>query len=276
MDALLEQIPEDNAAGVVIKVKSDNVPPTSPANTNNKPASTPPYEPGPVYILEFCTVLALRNEESVKLVGKRVVDALQGILRDVSRFHPIFIGRATYYLFSLLRASYNFDYVRVPMLLHAVSSFHKDTLKSTASVILNGLKLCIATPGPLRSEIMTSPDFWAVLGTLSGYEESAATVFEILESGVSGSPPAILADNYEAAIILCNEFATAASIGAVAEQQLDRKNRRVSSRPPRQEKARYVLLPIHLGLFIRSLPNPLTVTMPLFSGASRRSTSSTT
>ncbi|KIH92242.1 hypothetical protein SPBR_02176 [Sporothrix brasiliensis 5110] len=236
VDALLDQIPEDNAAGVVIKVKSDNVPPTSPANPNNKPPNTPPYEPSPVYILELCTVLALRSEASVQLVGKRVVDALQGILRDVSRFHPIFIGRATYYLFSLLRASYNFDYVRVPMLLHAVSSFHKETLKSTASVILKGLKLCIATPGPLRSEIMTSPDFWAVLGTLSGYEESAATVFEILESGVSGSPPAILADNYEAAIILCNEFASAASIGAVAEQQLDRKNRRVS-RPPRQEKA---------------------------------------
>lgn len=238
MDALLDQIPEDNAAGVVIKVKSDNVPPTSPANSNNnRAANTPPYEPGSVYILELCTVLALRDKETVQLVGKRVVDALQGILRDVSRFHPIFIGRATYYLFSLLIASYDFDYVRVPMLLHAVSSFSKDTLKSTASVILKGLKLCIATPGPLRSEIMTSPDFWAILGTLSRYEKSAPTVFEILESGVSGSPPAILADNYESAIVLCDQFATAASVGAVAEQQLDRKNRRVS-RPPRQEKAR--------------------------------------
>ncbi|CAK7218425.1 GDP/GTP exchange factor for ARF [Sporothrix curviconia] len=240
VDALLEQIPEDNGTGVVIKVKSDNVPPISPANSNNnnnnKATATPPYEPGPVYILEFCTVLALRDEASAKLVGKRVVDTLQGILRDVSRFHPIFIGRTTYYLFTLLRATYNFDYVRVPMLLHAVSSFPKDTLKSTASVILKGLKLCIATPGALRSEIMTSPDFWAVLGTLSGYDEAAATVFEILESGVSGSPPAIIADNYEAAIILCNEFASAASIGAVAEQQLDRKNRRVS-RAPRQDKA---------------------------------------
>ncbi|CAK7562594.1 MAG: GDP/GTP exchange factor for ARF [Sporothrix epigloea] len=237
VDALLEQIPEDNGAGVVIKVKSDNVPPMSPANSNiKKTASTPPYEPGPVYILEFCTVLALRNEASAKLVGKRIVDTLQGILRDVSRFHPIFIGRATYYLFTLLRATYNFDYVRVPILLHAVSSFPKDILKSTASVILKGLKLCIAVPGLLRNEIMTSPDFWAVLGFLSGYDDAAATVFEILESGVSGSPPAIIADNYEAAIILCNEFASTASIGAVAEQQLDRKNRRVS-RAPRQDKA---------------------------------------
>ncbi len=243
MDALLDQIPEDNATGVVIKVKSDNVPPSSQAHSSNssKAANTPPYEPGPVYILEFCTVLALRNEASVKLVGKRVVDALQGILRDVSRFHPIFIGRATYYLFSLLRASYDDDFVRVPMLLHAVSSFSKDMLQATSGVILQGLKLCIGKPGPLRSEIMTSPDFWAVLGALSGYEGSAATVFEILESGVSGSPPAILADNYEAAIILCNEFASAASVGAQAEQQQDRKHRRVS-KPQRQENARYVVV----------------------------------
>ncbi|OAA68348.1 guanine nucleotide exchange factor [Niveomyces insectorum RCEF 264] len=234
VDSLLEQIPEDNGAGVVIKVKAENVPPTSPAN-NTKAANTPTYDAAPVYILEFCTVLALRDESTVKHVGKRVVDALQEILRDVSRFHPILIGRATYYLFSLLQASYNDDFVRVPVLLHAVSSFSKDTLKATGSVVLQGLKLCIAEPGPLRSEIMTSPDFWAILGTLADYEGSAATVFEILESGVSGSPPAILADNYEAAIVLCNMFASAASVGALAEQQMDRKNRRVS-RAPKQEK----------------------------------------
>lgn len=133
----------------------------------------------------------------------------------------------------------DYDFVRVPVLLHAVSSFSKENLKATSAVVLQGLKLNISEPGPLRSEIMTSPDFWAILGTLVGYEESAPTVFEILDRGVSGSPPAILADNYEAAIILCNKFATAASVGAVAEQELDRKLRR-SSRASKQDKARFV------------------------------------
>jgi golgi-specific brefeldin A-resistance guanine nucleotide exchange factor 1 len=127
----------------------------------------------------------------------------------------------------------------VPVLLHSVSSFSKDNLKRTASVVLQGLKLCIAEPGPLRSEIMTSPDFWVILRTLAAQEETAPTVFSILESGVSGSPPAILADNYEAAINLLNQFASAASIGAPAEQKLDRRQRK-PPRPLKQEKARCV------------------------------------
>lgn len=133
----------------------------------------------------------------------------------------------------------DYDFVRVPVLLHTVSSFSKDHLKKSSNLILQGLKLCIAEPGPLRSEIMTSPDFWVILGTLAGYPESAPTVFDILESGVSGSPPAILADNYEAAISLLNEFASAASVGAAAEQKIGGKKQQwKSGRPAKQEKAR--------------------------------------
>lgn len=81
---------------------------------------------------------------------------------------------------------------------------------------------------------MTSPDFWAILQTLSTHAASAATVFEILESGVSGSPPAIMADNYVAAIGLLNSFASAASSAAAPEQKTDRKQ------GPQQRKARPV------------------------------------
>lgn len=66
---------------------------------------------------------------------------------------------------------------------------------------------------------MTSPDFWVLLRTLAGNGDSSAAVFEILEGGVSGSPSAIIADNYEAAISLLNDFASAAKIGAAAEQK---------------------------------------------------------
>jgi brefeldin A-resistance guanine nucleotide exchange factor 1 len=92
-------------------------------------------------------------------------------------------------------------------------------LAKTSQLVLQGLKLCISQPGPLRSEIMTSPDFWVLLRTLAGNAESSAAVFEILEGGVSGTPSAIIADNYEAAISLLNDFATAAKVGAVAEQK---------------------------------------------------------
>lgn len=127
------------------------------------------------------------------------------------------------------------------MLLHNVSSFSKDLLQKTSAPVLQGLKVCIDKPGPLRNEIMTSPDFWVILQTLSSHLESAATVFEILESGVSGSPPAIMADNYEAAVKLLNSFASAASSAAATEQKADRKG--PPQRKPRTakpEKARYV------------------------------------
>lgn len=58
---------------------------------------------------------------------------------------------------------------------------------------------------------MTSPDFWAILRTLAHRPEVAVLVFEILERGTTGTPPAIVADNFEAAISLLNDFASAAN-----------------------------------------------------------------
>ena len=105
VDSLLYQIPEDNGSGVVITVKSESGPPNSPANPSKRQGEQN-YDPALVYILEYCTVLALRDEKTVELLGKRVVEALQEILRDITHYHSILIGRVAFYLFSLLRASY--------------------------------------------------------------------------------------------------------------------------------------------------------------------------
>lgn len=59
-----------------------------------------------VYILELSTVLALRNEETVELLGEGVAKALQSILRDASRYHTSLVSRAAFYQFHILRASY--------------------------------------------------------------------------------------------------------------------------------------------------------------------------
>lgn len=236
VDALLEQIPEDNGS-TVITVKADNIPPSQ-TNGQNPRQSNAVYDPALVYILEFCTVLALRDESTIELLGERVVKAIQGILRDVSRYHPILVERATYYLFNLLRASYDYDYVRVPILLHNVSSFPRDTLIKASGLVLRGMKRCTETPCPLRNEMMTSPDFWVILQTLAKHPDAAGAVFEILESSVSVTPSAIMADNYEAAIALFNEFASMGSVGALAEQQNDRKQGRKSGRPVKVEKPR--------------------------------------
>lgn len=141
---------------------------------------------------------------------------------------------------NLLTIIKDYDYIKVPILLHSVSSFPSDTLAKTSGLVLRGLKLCIEKPCPMRNEIMTSPDFWAILQALAVHPDSAPVVFDILESGVSATPSAIMADNYEAALALLNEFASMASVGAVAEQKNDRKQGRKAVRPVKQEKPRYV------------------------------------
>ncbi|KAI0854184.1 hypothetical protein F5Y00DRAFT_222474 [Daldinia vernicosa] len=233
LEALLDELPDDESSAVpVITVKPESLP-SSPTSGSKTPSKKPTYDPAVVYILEFCTVLALRDNETVEHLGKPVAEALQMILRDSPQHHPILVSRAAFYQFSVLRASYDHDFVRAPVLLHAISSFPKETLVKTSQLVLQGLKLCIDQPGPLRSEIMTSPDFWLILRTLAGNPNASSTVFEILEGGVSGSPSAIIADNYEAAIGLLNEYATAAKIGAVVQQKGERRQR--NARPPKKE-----------------------------------------
>lgn len=197
------------------------------------------------------TLLTLRDVHTVQLLAKRVVDALQGILRNVSQHHGITIARTTYYLFKLLQASYvssskdernveaetqldvqEYDFIRVPILLHTVSSFPPEILRKTSKLVLQGIKICINEPGPLRNEMMTSPDFWAILRNLATVHQVAPLVFDILETGVQPPSTAIMADNYEAAIHLFNQFASVASATVAKEPKVDRRQaRKPASRP---------------------------------------------
>jgi brefeldin A-resistance guanine nucleotide exchange factor 1 len=104
--SLLEEMPDENGSGIVITVKADHAPASPPPNGQKSGNLPPHYDPAIVYILELCTVLALRDDETVELLGKRVVEALQVVLRDVKTYHPTLVGRATFYLFRLLKASY--------------------------------------------------------------------------------------------------------------------------------------------------------------------------
>ncbi|KAI0391810.1 Sec7-domain-containing protein [Xylariaceae sp. FL0594] len=236
IDALLAQLPDDENSGVpVISVKTETVPSSPSAGGAKAGHRKPTYDSTIVYVLEFCTVLALRDPNTIEALGKQVAEALQMFLRNASSYHSVLVSRAAYYQFNLLKASYEHDFVRAPVLLHTISSFPKELLSKTSQLVLQGLKLCIEQPGPLRSEIMTSPDFWLILRILAANPNASPTVFDILEGGVSGSPSAIIADNYEAAIALLSEYATAAQVGAIEEQKGERRQR--NARPAKKEAA---------------------------------------
>src|SRR5690242_3578923 len=88
--------------------------------------------------------------------------------------------------------------------------------------LLRGLHLCLMNSSGLRSEMSTSPDFWSILRELSNLPEAALLVFRVVED-LCSSPGGITADNYEAAIAVLNDFATAGSVGAALEQRRDRE-----------------------------------------------------
>jgi len=128
------------------------------------------------------------------------------------------------------------SFLRVPVVLHTISSFKKEVLEKSATLVLQGLNKCIKEPEPLRNEIMASPDFWVILRNLTADVQAAPKVFEILEGVVTGSPSTITADNYESSVALLNEFATAGSIGAHSEQHQERRSRRGQQPASKQTK----------------------------------------
>lgn len=103
--ALLKQLPEDSSP-VVIVVKPD-LPSPTPANANGhrQDSGHPVYDPSIVYILEFATTIATRNDESIAAVGQDVAEVLQSVVRDAANVHPLIVSRAVFYLLHLLNTS---------------------------------------------------------------------------------------------------------------------------------------------------------------------------
>ncbi|KAJ4368168.1 GDP/GTP exchange factor for ARF [Neocucurbitaria cava] len=225
LTSLLEHIPEDGSPRVIV-VKPE-IPGASPrSNGPRLKGKGPLYEPSLVFVLELATVLALRDDETVRELAKDVTDALASVIRDAPKHHYVVIARSVYYLLSLLKASNDYDFIRAPVLLHTFSSFSDSLLQECSQPILKGLTDCCKGPNALRSELAGSPDFWTILNRLSGVPDVAGDVFQLVEELTTSTQPGITADNYEAAIALLNEFATSAQVGAREEQLHDQAARR--------------------------------------------------
>ncbi|KAJ8611703.1 hypothetical protein MRB53_037814 [Persea americana] len=227
---LLDRLPDDTSPRVIV-VKPD-LPAPTPVRANGQKAKTsePVYDPSIVFILELATILAARDPETTATIGKDVADALQTVVRDATHMHPVVSARAVYYLLSFLRASHDLDFVRVPVVLHAISKFDESLLNQSSSFIIEGLALCLNGPPSLRNEIVNSPDFWDVLKVLHSIPATAQSVFDTIVDIVEGTSPVLNAENFGKTILLLNDFAAAGSVGAAAEQQLEDANRDPAAR----------------------------------------------
>ncbi|KAJ9368343.1 hypothetical protein DTO282E5_6936 [Paecilomyces variotii] len=224
-DALLSELPDESPAVIVVKPER----PTSSASrfSTGKPNTDGPiYNPNMVYILELATLLSLRDDETMQAIGENVAGSLRDIVRDSQNFHPLVISRVVSYLLSLLRVGYEQPFMRVPVVLHCMSSFDQDMLERCAVPIVKGLSRCIGSSTALRNVLTISPDFWSILQRLHQHDESAGLVFELLQTIVDSTPPTITADNFESAVALANDFASAGSVGAIEERQRDALARR--------------------------------------------------
>lgn len=104
LQALLAELPDDPSS-IVINVKSEEDH-TAPTNGQKSASSGPVYDPSLVYVLELCTVLALRDEETVAALGGGVAEALQNVMRLATSYHHVIVSRSIFYLLHLLQASY--------------------------------------------------------------------------------------------------------------------------------------------------------------------------
>ncbi|KAL2436848.1 ARF guanine-nucleotide exchange factor 1 [Exophiala dermatitidis] len=219
VSAILSQMEE---LSPVVAVKPERpMPVTVRVNGHRMQKSGPEYDPGTVFLLELATLLTLRDDETIAAAGEVLTGALQNAVRDASNFHPLAASRVVHYLLELLRYSYTHDFMRAPVVLHAISSFDDTVLDRTAEAVTRGLANAIAEPGPLRNEVTKSPDFWSILQRLHQYKSEGESVFEILTTLATSQPTAVTADNFESAIALANDFATAGSIGSIQEKRRD-------------------------------------------------------
>jgi brefeldin A-resistance guanine nucleotide exchange factor 1 len=143
-------------------------------------------------------------------------------------------------------------------LLHTFSKFDSELLKQCAQPLLKGLSDCCKGSVGLRSELSSSPDFWAILHQLHDVPEAAGDVFQLVEELTTSPQPSITADNYEPAIALLNKFGTAAQIGAVEEQKHDLAVRRGKA-PAKSKKPEYVDHVVVRCLLISSRSNEIVV-----------------
>ncbi|ODM17972.1 hypothetical protein SI65_06760 [Aspergillus cristatus] len=238
VESLIALLPEESTPAVIV-VKHER-PASRMANGKVDP-NQPNYDPAMIYLLELATILTLRDEETMGTAGESLATSLQAFIRDARNVHPLALSRIITYLLNLLRLGHEHPFMRVPVILHGISSFDQDILESVAIPIVKALSQCVTDPGLLRNQITVSPDFWSILQRLHQHAEAAPLVYELLQTIIESAPPIVSADNYESAVTLANEFISAGSVGAFEERQRDAVSRRTKGvKQPKQSENQVV------------------------------------
>lgn len=105
VEALLSQLPEENAPAVIV-VKPERPSPVSRPSSTRADPSQPKYDPAMIFLLELATVLTLRDDKTLEVLGESLATTLQTLVRDANNLHPLTVSRILSYLLNLLRLSH--------------------------------------------------------------------------------------------------------------------------------------------------------------------------
>jgi brefeldin A-resistance guanine nucleotide exchange factor 1 len=103
--AILSQLPEEPSPIVVVKPERPTSMPNRP-DVPRAPRSNAAYNPSTVFLLEFATILTLRDKDTVAAAGEPLTASLQTVIRDASNLHPLVSSRVVHYLLDLLRLAF--------------------------------------------------------------------------------------------------------------------------------------------------------------------------
>lgn len=133
VQALLNQLPEQSSPAVIVVRPDRPTPAPIRANGHRSNPPSPTYDPSLVFVLELITILSTRDQESVRLMGPNVLDALNTIVRDAANVHPLILSRAVFYLLHLLNAAQvsGISLVVVSTKCYSGSQFRSSTCNST-------------------------------------------------------------------------------------------------------------------------------------------------
>lgn len=100
VESLIALLPEESTPAVIV-VKHER--PASRVANGKVDPNQPGYDPTMIYLLEWATILTLRDEETMETTGESLATSLQAFIRDARNIHPLALSRIITYLLNLLR-----------------------------------------------------------------------------------------------------------------------------------------------------------------------------
>jgi len=231
-------IPEDTNPRII--TARSEIPAPTPVRPFETKQQTPTqiYDPSTVYLAELATIIALSDATTVRDLGRDVGELLQTAIRDSGKLHPIAIGRLCYYLLHLLCAGYDDEILRAHLVIHTIHSLDNDILRQVSQDVIKGLDKCIHGPAALRTEVTNLSDFWDLLTWFASFPAGAPMASRTVEEIISQPPSAITAGNFEAAIFLLNEFATAGANMLMNERKHQQQFQHQQQQKQQQQQSR--------------------------------------